>query len=81
MALFIEVKVDAALASDPDAAAKLAEVCPVNIFEHAPERGLTVVDENVDECTLCQLCLGIGQPGQVQILKLYDERQPLERSA
>ena len=31
--LFIDVKVNDAIAKDAEIAAKLAEVCPVNIFE------------------------------------------------
>ena len=80
MALFIEIRIDDALRQDADLVAKLVEVCPVEIFRQTPE-GLEIVDANVDECTLCELCLGVGQPGQVEVLKLYDDSRPLERRA
>ena len=71
MALFISVEVDPALASDPAAARKLAEVCPVDIFKVSGEGRLAIVEQNLDECTLCELCLAVGKPGQVKIKKLY----------
>ncbi len=69
--LFIDVKVDDAIAKDAEIAAKLAEVCPVNIFE-ASENGVTIVEQELDECVLCDLCLEVA-PGQVQIIKLYEQ--------
>ena len=80
MALFIEIQVDEALREDAAQRKRLVEACPVDIFADS-ERGLEIVDANVDECTLCELCLAVGAPGQVRVLKLYDERKPLERSA
>ena len=80
MALFISVEVDPALAGDPAAAKKLAEVCPVDIFK-AGAKGLEIVDRNLDECTLCELCLAVGKPGQVKVKKLYDAGALLERHA
>ena len=72
MALFISVDVDPALASDAAAARKLAEVCPVDIFKVSGDGRLTIAEQNLDECTLCELCLAVGKPGQVKIKKLYD---------
>ncbi len=69
--LFIDVKVDDAISRDAEIAAKLAEVCPVNIFQ-ASEKGVTVVEKELDECVLCDLCLEVA-PGQVQIIKLYEQ--------
>ena len=69
--LFIDVKVDGAIAKDAEIAAKLAEVCPVNIFE-ASKNGVTIVEKELDECVLCDLCLEVA-PGQVQIIKLYEQ--------
>ena len=60
---------------------KLVESCPVDIFKADADGALEIVEQNVDECTLCELCLGVGEPGQVQVLKLYADRAPLERSA
>jgi len=80
MALFIAIEVDPALAGDAASAKKLDEVCPVDIFDAAGGK-LTIVDKNVDECTLCELCLAVGKPGQVKIRKLYDDGALLERHA
>jgi NAD-dependent dihydropyrimidine dehydrogenase PreA subunit len=80
MALFIAVDVDPALAGDAAAAKKLAEVCPVDIFKVNAAR-LEIVEKNLDECTLCELCLAVGKPGQVKVKKLYDGGALLERHA
>jgi NAD-dependent dihydropyrimidine dehydrogenase PreA subunit len=79
MALFIEIVVADELRERPEQVAKLVEVCPVDIFR-GTSVGLDIVDENVDECTLCELCLEVGRPGQVEVLKLYDGSAPLQRS-
>ena len=64
-AIFIGVEVDDAVAHDTAVAAKLAEVCPVDIY--AVEGGHTVlVEENLDECVLCGLCLDAAPAGAVQ---------------
>jgi NAD-dependent dihydropyrimidine dehydrogenase PreA subunit len=67
---FIDVEVDAAVASDPEQARKLAEVCPVDIFK-AGSAGLEIVEENLDECVLCELCIRAAAPGTVTVHKLY----------
>ena len=69
--LFIDVKVDPATAADPELASKLAEACPEDIFE-AGEAGLRIVEENLDECVLCDLCLAAAPEGSVRVLKLYE---------
>jgi NAD-dependent dihydropyrimidine dehydrogenase PreA subunit len=69
--LFIEVKVADEVAKDPELAKKLEEVCPVSIFQ-AAETGLRIVEENLDECTLCDLCLQAAPEGKVQVIKLYE---------
>ena len=69
---FIDVVVDDKVAGDAELAKKLEEVCPVSIFE-AQERGVRIVEENLDECTLCDLCLDAAPKGSVQIVKLYEK--------
>jgi NAD-dependent dihydropyrimidine dehydrogenase PreA subunit len=69
---FIDVKVAPEVAKDIELAKKLEEVCTVSIFK-ATEQGLEIVEENLDECVLCDLCLDIGPKGSVEIIKLYDE--------
>ena len=71
-AMFIDVKVEAATASDPQSAAKLVEVCPVNIFGQEDDGSLRIVEENLDECVLCDLCLEVAPEGAVQVRKLYE---------
>jgi len=70
--LFIDVRVSAAHAVDTALARKLAEACPVDIFE-ATDRGVRIVEENLDECILCELCLKAAPEGAVQVAKLYEE--------
>jgi NAD-dependent dihydropyrimidine dehydrogenase PreA subunit len=70
--LFIDVEVEPATAADPAVAAKLAEVCPVDIYATAPDGSLRVVEENLDECVLCRLCIDAAPPGTVAVRKLYD---------
>ena len=69
--VFIEVEVDESVASDPALAAKLEEVCPVDIFKGG-ESGVQVIEENVDECVLCKLCIEAAPAGTVHVKKLYD---------
>jgi NAD-dependent dihydropyrimidine dehydrogenase PreA subunit len=70
--LFIDVQLDASLAGDRELAAKLQEVCPVDIFRAGPG-GVEIVAENLDECVLCRLCLDASPPGAVRVIKLYDD--------
>jgi ferredoxin-like protein FixX len=69
--VFIEVEVEESIAGDAELAAKLDEVCPVDIYRDAGGR-VEVVDENVDECVLCRLCIEASPPGTVHVKKLYD---------
>jgi len=70
---FIAVEVDDEVARDARIAAKLAEVCPVDIYARAGDGSLAIVDRNVDECVLCRLCIDAAPPASVSILKLYDD--------
>jgi NAD-dependent dihydropyrimidine dehydrogenase PreA subunit len=69
--VFIDVEVDAAVAGDVELAAKLEEVCPVDIFK-AGAGGVEIVAENLDECVLCKLCIEAAPAGAVHVRKLYD---------
>ncbi len=69
--VFIDVEVDASIRDDAALAAKLEEVCPVDIFKDAGGQ-VEVVDANVDECVLCRLCLEAAPAGTVHVRKLYD---------
>ncbi len=70
--MFIRVDVDRNTAADAELAKKLVEVCPVNIFAQATDGSAIVVEENLDECVLCDLCVQAAPPGGVRVVKLYD---------
>ena len=53
---FIAVEVEDSVRGDVELAKRLEEACPVDIFA-AAEDGVHVVQENLDECVLCGLCL------------------------
>ena len=77
--IFIEVEVDDSIAGDAELAAKLEEVCPVDIFRNADGR-VEIVRESLDECVLCELCLKAAPPGTVKVLKLYEDGAVLARA-
>jgi NAD-dependent dihydropyrimidine dehydrogenase PreA subunit len=70
--VFIDVEVDASIASDATIAAKLEEVCPVDIFSDEGGK-VAIVEENTDECVLCKLCIEAAPAGTVHIRKLYED--------
>jgi NAD-dependent dihydropyrimidine dehydrogenase PreA subunit len=76
-ALFIGIEVDDAVASDPAVATKLTEVCPVDIYAQGDDGTLTIVEENLDECILCAMCVKSAPDGTVRVLKLYDDEAAL----
>jgi NAD-dependent dihydropyrimidine dehydrogenase PreA subunit len=69
--LFIDVEVSDEIAGDAEAAQKLADACPVDIFANKDGK-VEIVGENLDECILCELCVQAVQPGGVRVKKLYD---------
>ena len=69
--VFIDVEVDASVAAGAELAAKLEEVCPVDIFK-ATEGGVEIVEDNLDECVLCNLCVDAAPDGTVRVIKLYE---------
>ncbi len=68
---FIDVEVADSIRDDAELAKKLEEVCPVDIFTSANGK-VEVVQENLDECVLCELCLDAAPDGAVVVKKLYD---------
>jgi NAD-dependent dihydropyrimidine dehydrogenase PreA subunit len=76
---FIDVEVSDDIRDDAEFAKKLEDACPVDIFA-ARDGHVEVVEENLDECVLCELCIAAAPPGKVRVLKLYDGTA-LERSA
>ena len=71
-AVFIGVEVDDAHVGDAALAAKLTEVCPVDIYDQGASGAVEIVADNLDVCVLCRLCLDASPPGGVQVFKLYD---------
>jgi NAD-dependent dihydropyrimidine dehydrogenase PreA subunit len=67
---FIDIEVDPTAGADPELARKLEGVCPVDIFK-AGEAGVEIVQENLDECVLCELCINASPPGAIRVVKLY----------
>jgi NAD-dependent dihydropyrimidine dehydrogenase PreA subunit len=73
MGMFISVEIDdATIRKNDGLAKKLIEVCPVKIFAAGSDAAsAVVVEDNVDECTLCDLCTA-ASPDGVKVIKLYD---------
>ena len=76
--VFIRVEVAASARGDAELARKLEEACPVDIFAATHGR-VEIVDGNLDECVLCELCLDAAPPGAVRVVKRYDGDAALER--
>ena len=70
-AIFIGIEVSDAVAQDAAVAAKLAETCPVDVYEDAGGR-VEIVERNVDECILCDMCVAVAPLGTVAVHRLYD---------
>jgi NAD-dependent dihydropyrimidine dehydrogenase PreA subunit len=68
---FIDVQVDPSVAKDPALAKKLTDVCAVDIFDQNADGTLKLVEANLDECVLCDLCLEVA-PGKLKVVKLYE---------
>jgi NAD-dependent dihydropyrimidine dehydrogenase PreA subunit len=68
---FIDVEVADDIRGDAEIAKALEDSCPVDIYA-ARNGGVEVVEDNLDECVLCELCIRAAPPGKVRVLKLYD---------
>ena len=69
--MFIDVEVDDAIRGRAEIAQKLEDACPVDIFKNSGGQ-VEIVEENLDECVLCELCLHAAPKGTVRVRKLYD---------
>jgi NAD-dependent dihydropyrimidine dehydrogenase PreA subunit len=69
-ATFIGVEVSDDAAGDAELAKKLEEVCPVSIFDGSGGN-VDIVESNLDECILCELCIQAAPAGAVKVHKLY----------
>ena len=81
MTLFIAVEIDPSVAANAELVKKLVEVCPVNIFAAGSGDGIQIIDKNLDECTLCELCLNAAPAGTVRVTRLYGGMDVLQRRA
>jgi len=70
--MFIRVDMSPEVMQDVELAKKLVEVCPVNIFAQTEDGSATIIEGNLDECVLCELCVQAAPPGGVRVVKLYD---------
>ncbi len=76
MALFIQVTIDEGACASKPACRECVQSCPVDILEREPgERVARVIDENVDECILCDLCVERCPVEAVTVTKLYATSQ------
>jgi NAD-dependent dihydropyrimidine dehydrogenase PreA subunit len=70
-ATFIGIEVADEAAGDEQLAAKLEEVCPVDIFAvGGSDQPVEIVESNIDECILCAMCIKASD-GAVTVHKLY----------
>lgn len=69
--LFIDVELDESIRGDAELARTLEQACPVDIYAER-NGGISVVEENLDECVLCELCVNAAPRGTVRVRKLYD---------
>jgi NAD-dependent dihydropyrimidine dehydrogenase PreA subunit len=74
--IFIGIEVAGEHLDDAALAAKLEEVCPVDIYADAGGR-VDIVQDNIDECVLCRLCIDASPDHAVKVLKLYDNEAAL----
>lgn len=72
MNVFIDVTIDRGKCVGIKDCGQCIRVCPVNIFENKADQP-AIVAENLDECTLCDLCLNECKPNAIAITKLYDQ--------
>lgn len=70
MAMFIRVDIDEAVQGDDALKKQLVEVCPVDIFALDGGGRVGTVEDNLDECTLCDLCIQAAGD-RVKVVKLY----------
>jgi len=59
---------------------RLVSVCPVDIFK-TEDQLVAACPEQVDECTLCELCLDIAPAGALTIRKLYSDQHLVSRGS
>jgi NAD-dependent dihydropyrimidine dehydrogenase PreA subunit len=71
MGEFIRIEVDFTKCAGIGACGVCVSVCPVNVFEKKDDKPV-IVEENEDECTLCDLCQRACSPSAITIHKRYE---------
>ena len=71
MSEFIRVEIDMDKCVGVKECGQCIIVCPVTIFR-GQDNHPSIVVENEDECTLCELCLKICEPNAISLRKLYE---------
>jgi NAD-dependent dihydropyrimidine dehydrogenase PreA subunit len=69
-AIFIRVDIHETVQDDSELCKLLIESCPVDIFQASDSGGIETIESNLDECTLCDICVEAA-PGKVEVVKLY----------
>lgn len=69
--MFIELKIDDSKCRSAQPCDKCVTGCPVDLF--VASSGVAGVDrENLDECTLCDICLQTCPSAAITVVKLYE---------
>ena len=77
MSLFIDVQIAESVQPDEALKKQLVEVCPVDIYAIDGNGRAVTVEQNLDECTLCHLCIDAAGD-RVAVIKKYDGNARLE---
>jgi ferredoxin len=72
MSEFIAVEIDRDRCAGISRCGQCIKVCPVNIFENGEDKPRSI-EQNQDECILCELCLTACAPNAIIIRKRYEE--------
>ena len=70
--VFIDIEVDASVPRETPARMEAPGSLP---SRHLPgdRGGVKLVDENLDECVLCYLCVDASPKGAIRVVKLYEQ--------
>ncbi len=72
MSEFIRVEIDFQKCVGIKECGKCIGVCPVDIFGKKADHP-AIIQENQDECTLCDLCIESCAPCAIDITRIYEE--------